>query len=80
MNGKFFRVLIDKDHKTANEIQGRFDLWAVKNPDYVPEIVEPVPQRAMIDLGATFSQSSMWSAAWSKPRLDSTTGFHNGKG
>jgi hypothetical protein len=33
MNGKFFRVLIDKDHKTANEIQGRFDLWAVKKPD-----------------------------------------------
>ena len=22
----------------------------------------------------------MWSAAWSKPRLDSTTGFHNQRG
>ena len=36
MNGKFFRVIIDKEHKTGPNIQGRFELWAVKNADYVP--------------------------------------------
>ena len=34
----------------------------------------------MMDLGATFSQSSAWSNAWRKPRLDSRTGFHNARG
>ena len=34
MNGRFFRVLTDKDHKTGPEIQGRFDLWAIPNPDF----------------------------------------------
>jgi hypothetical protein len=81
MNGKLFRVIIDKNHKSGNNIQGRFDLWAVKNPDYKPEEDEKdVPKRAMIDLGATYSQSSMWDNNWQKPRLDSKTGFHNARG
>ena len=54
MNGKYFRVIIDKDHKSGDHIQGRFDLWAVKNPDYVAPKRKPQPQRAMMDLGATY--------------------------
>ena len=41
MNGKIFRVIIDKDHKSGPEIQGRFELWAVKNADFKPEKRKP---------------------------------------
>jgi len=34
---------------------------------------------AIIDLDATFKMQSEWSADWAKPRLDSSTGFHNSK-
>ena len=64
MNGKFFRVIMDKDHKTSDHIQGRFDLWAVKNSDFKPEKMKPSPQRAMMDLKAKFTASSYWSKAW----------------
>jgi len=77
MNGKFFRVIINKEHKTGPEIQGRFELWAVKNADYVPEKRAALPKRAMMDLGATYTQSSKWDNNWIKPRLDSRSGFHN---
>ena len=80
MNGNFFRVIIDKNHKTGPEIQGRFDLLAVKNPDYKPEKLEPVAQGALTQLGATFTQSSAWSNGWRKPKLTSRTGFHSGRG
>jgi hypothetical protein len=80
MNGNFFRVVIDKKHKQGSNIQGRFDLWAVKNEDYKPEKLEPVAQGALTELGATFSQSSAWSNSWKKPKLTSRTGFHSGRG
>ena len=59
---------------------GRFDLWVLPNSDFKPEELDDVPQRALMDMGATTSQSSMWSGAWAKPRLDSRTGFHGGRG
>jgi hypothetical protein len=34
---------------------------------------------AIMDLDASFKMQSNWSAEWTKPRLDSTTGFHNSK-
>jgi len=78
MHGNAFRVVIDAAHKSGSQIQGRFDLWVVKDEDFKPlKELEVEPQRAMMDLGATFSQSSAWSAAWMKPRLDSKSGFHN---
>ena len=80
MNGKFFRILTDKEHKTGPEIQGRFDLWAALNANYKAEKMKPVAQRAMMDLGATFKASSYWSKAWMHPRLDSATGVHNARG
>ena len=43
MNGKFFRVITEKENIPGGYIQGRFDLWAVKNPDYVPEEREVAP-------------------------------------
>jgi hypothetical protein len=76
MNGKLFRVIIDKNHKSGNNIQGRFDLWAVKNPDYKPE-EEVILKRAIMDLGASHNQLTKWDNNWNKPRLDSRTGFHN---
>ena len=81
MSGNAFRVVIDAAHKTGSQIQGRFDLWVVKNDEYkVKTDLEVEPQRAMMDLGATYKQSSKWSAAWEKPRLDSRSGFHNVRG
>jgi hypothetical protein len=81
MSGNAFRVVIDAAHKTGNQIQGRFDLWVVKNDDYkVKKDLEIEPQRAMIDLGATFTSSSKWDNNWIKPRLDSRSGFHNARG
>ena len=62
-------------------MMGRFDLWVVKDEDYKPiKDLEVEPQRAMMDLGATYDQSSKWDKKWNKPRLDSETGFHNKKG
>lgn len=31
MTGNLFRVVMDKDHRTGEHYQGRFDLWAMKN-------------------------------------------------
>jgi hypothetical protein len=38
--GKFFRVVIDKDHKGGPEIQGRFDLWAVETDEESESVVQ----------------------------------------
>ena len=81
MHGNAFRVVIDAAHLTGENVQGRFDLWVVKDEDYKPlKDLDVEPQRAMIDLGATYSQSSKWDNNWIKPRLDSKSGFHNKAG
>ena len=36
-----------------------------------------IQERAIMDLGSSWSASSYWSNEWSNPRLDSPTGFHN---
>jgi hypothetical protein len=59
---------------------GRFDLWVLPNSDFKPEELDDVPQRAMMDLGATFKPSSFYSGAWKNPRLDSRTGIHSANG
>lgn len=80
MNGKFFRVVLDRDHTTGEHYQGRFDLWAIKNPNFKPEKMKQPPKRALMDLGATFTASSYWDNNWKNPRLDSKYGVHNAKG
>ena len=80
VNGNTFRVIIDKAHTKGANIQGRFDLWVVKNPDYKPKEIEAVPKRAMMDLDGVFTASGYWDKNWMKPRLDSRTGVHNAKG
>lgn len=80
MHGNAFRVILDASHKIGPNYQGRFDLWVTKDEDFkADENLEAEPQRALMDMGASSTQSSMWSAAWAKPKLDSRTGFH-GKG
>ena len=34
-------------------------------------------EKAIMDLGSTWSTSSFWTNEWANPRLDSPTGFHN---
>jgi hypothetical protein len=81
MHGNAFRVVLDAAHSTGSQIQGRFDLWVVKDEDYKPiKDLDVEPQRAMIDLGAIFTSSSKWDNNWIKPRLDSKSGFHNARG
>jgi hypothetical protein len=58
MNGNAFRVLTDLAHRTGPNCGGRFDLWAVKTPDFKPLDLKPEPARAMMDLKAVFSASS----------------------
>jgi hypothetical protein len=54
MTGKMFRVIIDKEHKSGPEIQGRFDLWVVKaNKNETLVQVSSKPQES-----STFSQVS----------------------
>jgi hypothetical protein len=79
MHGNAFRVLLDGDHKSGPGIQGRFDLWAIKTPDFVPLDLPLEPQRAIMDLGAKFSSKGAWDGNWKNPRLDSPKGFHNSK-
>lgn len=56
MSGNAFRVVIDAAHKTGSQIQGRFDLWVVKNDEYrIKKDLDVEPMRAMMDLGATYS-------------------------
>lgn len=42
MTGNAFRIIIDNDpkHKVGPYTQGRFDLWALKNAEFVPEKIE----------------------------------------
>jgi hypothetical protein len=58
VNGNSFRVIIDKAHTKGANIQGRFDLWVVKNTEYVPKEFEEVSKRAMMDLNGVFTASS----------------------
>lgn len=37
------------------------------------------PKRALMDLGASYRQSSAWDADWKKARLDSRSGFYPSK-
>ena len=37
MIGNAFRVLVDPAYKSGENMQGRFDLWAIKNSDFKPE-------------------------------------------
>jgi hypothetical protein len=76
MHGNAFRVLLDGDHKSGNGIQGRFDLWAVKTPDFVPLDLPQEPKRAIMDFGASYASSSAWDGNWKNGRLDSSKGFH----
>ena len=39
-----------------------------------------LPQRAMMDLGATFKAKSYWDGNWKNPRLDARYGTHNQNG
>jgi hypothetical protein len=80
VNGNAFRVVIDKAHTSGANIQGRFDLWVVKNSDYKIKEIEAVPKRAMMDLNGVFTASSAWSNPWNKPRLDSKRSIYSGKG
>lgn len=57
MHGNAFRVLIDKDHKSGSAIQGRFDLWALKTPDFVPEVIIPV-KKVCLEIGKCYQFSS----------------------
>ena len=44
VNGNAFRVIIDKAHTTGGpHVQGRFDLWVVKNSEYKPKELEAMP-------------------------------------
>lgn len=56
MIGKFFRVVIDKDHKSGPNIQGRFDLWAVET-DKEP-IEEESEQVGGLSIGKCYQFSS----------------------
>ena len=42
------------------------------------EWVESATYQALIDLGYSHTQSSQYDQNWVFPRLDSSTGFHNG--
>ncbi len=52
VTGNAFRVIIDKAHTKGVYVQGRFDLWVVKNGDYKAKELEETPKRAMMDLNA----------------------------
>jgi hypothetical protein len=77
MHGNAFRVLLDKEH-TANVPTGRFDLWAVKTPDFKPEDLKPEPKKAIMELNAIVTANHIWDKQWSNARLDSPTGLWNG--
>ena len=61
--------------------------WIGARADFIisPEKKEAAPEppaetsRAMVDLGYKYVTSSQWNAAWSNPRLDSTTAAHVSK-
>jgi len=70
MHGNAFRILSDKDHR--NQVAaGRFDLWALKTPDFKPEDLKPEAKRAILDLEATVTADHAWDKKWSNARLDS---------
>ena len=79
MHGNAFRVLLDKEH-FATAPAGRFDLWAVKTPDFRPEDLKPEPKKAIMELNAIVTANHIWDKEWSNGRLDSPTGLWNGKG
>jgi hypothetical protein len=82
MNGNAFRVMLEHDngHATGKGTAGKFDFWAVPNPTYKPLDLRAEPQRAMMDLDASFTAKGYWDNGWKNPRLDSRTGVHNAKG
>ena len=79
MHGNAFRILSDKDHRSI-VASGRFDLWALKTPDFKPEDLKPEAKKAIMDLEATVTADHVWDKQWENARLDSKTGLWNGKG
>ena len=77
MHGTAFRVILDAKHKTGRDYLGRFDLWALKTPDFVPKDEKPNPKRAIMDLEGKFIASGHYDKDWNNPRLDSKTGIFN---
>ena len=74
MNGNAFRAVMNHQdkHVVGSSTNGRFDFWVLPNPDFKPEELKPVPQRAMMDLGAKFTAATNWpEKKWNNPRLDS---------
>lgn len=61
MHGNAFRVLLDKEHHQGSGPTGRFDLWAVKTPEFKPLDLKPEPKKAIMELGATVSANHKWN-------------------
>lgn len=77
MHGNAFRVLLDQQHHASHGPTGRFDLWAVKTPDFKAPELKPEPKKAIMELGATVTGNHKWDNKWANARLDATTGWWN---
>lgn len=80
IHGNAFRVLLDQKHHAGHGPNGRFDLWAVKTPDFKPEDLKPEPKKAIMELGAIVKGNHKWDDKWANARLDSPTGWWNAEG
>ena len=79
MNGNAFRININRKNFVGEAINGRFDLWAMKNPGFEPPVIEKDPKKAMIELGATFTSRNSYDSYWNDPKLDSEWGYYTSK-
>ena len=82
MTGNAFKILVDhhNNHITGRSTVARFDFLVDISPDYKPvEGIKEMPKRAMMDLKAKFSASSVWDSAWNNPRLDSKSAIWSAK-
>lgn len=72
------KMLTRRKPKTRGKGDGIENYITIDFKSGVPpkEEIPDAPKRAMMDLGATYQQSSAWDGNWRLPKLDSRTGFY----
>ena len=75
------KALTRRKPKTQGKGNGIENYLTIDFKSGVPpkEEIPDAPKRAMMDLGASYRQSSKYNSEWNKPRLDSVAGFFPAK-